>query len=143
MKAQFLDRSPRYATQSFSLIYILNEECRLLMVKLDPIRNHRRRLRLSHDLRTDITFALGFGNACHIVKDIHQIYAPQAFRRQLRRDKEVFVIQHRRLHELRPYIVDKFILYQFHYRAVPVRYLLGYAFSTLSSLCRIEYHQSS
>ena len=143
METQFLDGSSWNATQSFSLIYILNEEGCLLMIKFNSIRNHRRSFRLANDIWTDVAFSFSFSNACHIIKDIHQIYTPQAFWSQFRCHKEIFIIKNRRFHELWPYAVDKLVLYQLHHRTIPVWNLLNYSISTLSALCRVEYQQPS
>ena len=71
-----LNRTPGNASQTLSLVNILNKDRSLFVIQFHTVRNSRRSLCLTYGNRTDIALTLYLTQTSHVIEDVHQIDTP-------------------------------------------------------------------
>ena len=76
MQAEFFYSTTRYITQSFTFVYILDKYSCFFFIQFYPVRYSRRSSCLTHNNRTDVSFAFLFHQTSYVIKYVHQINTP-------------------------------------------------------------------
>ena len=72
-----LNRTPGNASQTLSLVNILNKDRSLFAVRLDLRRNDRRRFAFYQRDGSGQTFPFLLGNECQVIENVDQVNSPK------------------------------------------------------------------